>query len=185
MDVVETEEREILTTAVVSVPTLGDEYNDAIAALLQEIFREADNFREQTVDFSTVLLADVRIPVVHIDSLSEDEDLMSLVVIPLEESGLWFGLTLNEAMFQSIFDFAEEELWQSLSIEDFTVTIYLINDLRETVVVELDSVYVNREPILYPEEFELKRRDSLEIVLADISRDYAFKHGFLLFGSMD
>ena len=137
---------------------IGDEYNDTIAAFLQEIFREAGNFREQTVDFSTVLLADVRIPVVHVDSLSEDEDLMSIVVIPLEESGLLFGLTLNEVVFQSIFDFVEEELWQSLSIEDFSVTINLVNDLRETVVVELDSVYVNREPILYAEEFELKRR---------------------------
>ena len=55
---------------------------------------------------------------------------------------------------------------------------------RETVRLALQNVYVNQKPVLYSEDYQLARRDALDIRFADVMRDYAYEEGYVFVGAI-
>lgn len=177
---------ELFTPATVAIESMGTEFMEDVAELLKMAFRDATNFREQNRDYSTYVLADVKLPIVNVTYTDElpDEDLFSLVVFTEHEEGVLFGLGVNRELFDEIADYVYEEFWQALSFSGLTLTIRLNNDSKETVDLTLQNVYVNQVPVLYSDEYQLARRDSLELRLSDIMRDYAYNEGYVFVGAV-
>jgi len=95
-----------------------------------------------------------------------------------------FGLAVNQERFASAADYVQEEFWTTLSFSDFNVQVRVINDTRETVRLALQNVYVNQKPVLYSEDYQLARRDALDIRFADVMRDYAYEEGYVFVGAI-
>jgi len=187
-DVVEGMEEALFTPSTVIVESPGDEYNEQLIELLEKSFRGAANSRTLTEDYTTYVAVDVKIPILLLEDyydLWENEDAIGIIVFDMDEDGIGFGLGLNSDKLDEMFATFQEQLWDTASIEDFTFTIRLINDMRESVLASFQGVYVNQMPIAYEETFEMDRRDTLEIRLGDVARDAAYLDGLVVIGVVE
>ena len=185
LDVVSGEEESLFTTATITLESPGEEYNEQLMSLIAQNFRDAGNFRTTSQEFSTYISVDVKVPIVLLDNheaLWSEEDSIGIVVMDLEDGDYGFGLALNSYKLDEMFSALEEELWFSVGIEDFSFTVRLVNDLRESINVLLQGVYANNVPLAYEEIFEMARRDIIEIRLSDVLRDHAYEEWMVLIG---
>ena len=70
------------TTATVEIESLDSDSMEKMKEKIKEWFREPQNFREMSKDYSTFLVADIKVPVSHISKKSQGKkrDLFSLIV---------------------------------------------------------------------------------------------------------
>lgn len=174
------------TTATIEMESPGEDSLEQLTMKMKEWFREAQNFRQVTKDYSTFLVADIKIPVHNRNQKNIDNrhDLLSLVLEEDKKGDINFGFRFDQGMFEQISSYVKDEFWTSVSIQDWAFSIVLKNDTRESQKIVLQTVYANQEPVLFPEEFILNARDSVTINFADVLRDYAYKEGEVLFGTL-
>ncbi|MCY4018003.1 MAG: hypothetical protein OXG39_01220 [Chloroflexi bacterium] len=67
-----------------------------------------------------------------------------------------------------------DEFWQSLDFSELSPLIHINNDLREPQKLILNHVFVNGSPVIQATEFELERRDSIEVALSDVITAWVF-----------
>lgn len=172
------------TAATIEMESPGQESLEQLTRKMQEWFREAQNFRQVEKDFSTYLVADIKVPVLHstMRDLDTKGDLISLIVQEDAQGDIDFGFRFDQEVFEQIRSYVEEEFWTTLSIQDWEFSISLKNDTRESQRFILQTIYANQQPVLFPEEFILLARDSITLDFADVLRDYAYKEGEVLFG---
>ena len=174
------------TTTTIEMESPGEDSLEQLKLKMKEWFREAQNFRQITRDYSTFLVADIKIPVHSRSQMKLDttRDLLSLVLEENKEGNIDFGFRFDQGMFEQISSYVKDEFWSSVSIQDWTFSIVLKNDTRDSQRIILQTVYANQQPVLFPEEFTLRARDSITINFADVLRDYAYKEGEVLFGTL-
>ncbi|NLJ81358.1 MAG: hypothetical protein GX335_10075 [Firmicutes bacterium] len=182
----ETVENELWTTATIALETYSDEHREEFSELISSIFSKAGHFRIQSRGFSDYFVADVRIPLLAYENREElriKDGLLGAVALgPDEDGDYFFGLALNSAKFEDISQQISSEYWTDLSFEKFSLQLNVINDTRESVDLTVQGVYANQKPVLYDGVFKLERRDSLEIKLSDLMRDWVYENGTVLFG---
>lgn len=188
LEVVEGAEEPLFTLATISVESPGDEYNQQVIGLIEGTFRDAANSRTMTQDYTTYVLSDVRVPIVDLDDfyqLWEDGDPIGIVVVDMEDGTSGFGLSLNSDVLDPLFAEFSEQLWEPISIANFTFTVRLLNDTRGVVAATVQGVYANQIPVSYEERFDLERRDVLEMKLGDVVRDAAYREGIAVLGVLE
>lgn len=185
IDVVEGEQG-IFANASIAVESPGSDSTEQVLELLKSCFRDVTNIREQTRDYTTYLLVDVKLPVVDItrERLPYDDLLTLLVSYDSEEGGSLFGFGVNRDVFINLAKVVKEEFWQTISFSDFDLKIRLINDTKNNVGLLLQNVYMNQKPIIYSRDYSLSRRDTIELRISDIMRDYAYEAGYVFFGGI-
>lgn len=174
------------TTATIEMESPGEDSLKQLTEKMQEWFREAQNFRQVERDFSSYLVADIKVPVSNSSMRVFDAkgDLISLIVQENAQGDIDFGFRFDREVFEQISSYVKEEFWTTLSIQDWEFSIILKNDTRESQRVILQTIYANQQPVLFPEEFMLLARDSITLNFADVLRDYAYKEGEVLFGTL-
>ena len=82
-------DEEVLTIGTISIEAGGSEFMEGMVNFFNMYFREPTNFREQSQDYSTYTMADVKIPVLDITDgeLDLSDDIIALVVAFDEEEG--------------------------------------------------------------------------------------------------
>lgn len=178
IEVVEGTDEPLFTFSTILLESPGDEYNTRLMELLEFNFKDATNFRTVSQNFSTYIAVDVKIPLLNLEDYEELWDknhALGIVIIDMEDGSAAFGLALNSDKLDALFTAFGDEVWHSLTIEDFIFTVKLINDMRNSIFVSLQGVYVNQVPVPYEERFEMARRDILEIRLGDVARDAAYE----------
>ncbi len=188
IEVVEGVDEQLLTSAVISVESPGEDYNQQMIELLELNFRNATNARTVSQDYSTYVVVDVKVPILTLDDyaqLWENDDALGIVVFDTEDGSAAFGLGLNSDKLDELFGAFNEQVWESVTIDSFSFTIKLYNDTRNSVFASLQGVYVNQVPIAYEEVFEMARRDILDIRLGDVARDAAYQDGLVVIGVLE
>ena len=67
-----------------------------------------------------------------------------------------------------------EETYRSLDLSSTSPKVVITNDLREPQTLILDHVFVNGVPLIKPTEIVMDRRDSVDVVLSDVTAAYIF-----------
>lgn len=188
IDVASGAEEYLLTTGSVIIESPGEEYNAKLKSMLEETFRDVKNFRTGSDDYSSKVIADLKIPVIPLDLIDYEpwnEEPLAVVITPLEEGLTAFGLLLNGEQIDGLFARFMEEAFYTASVQDLSFFIRLNNDLRSIIPVYLQGVYANGVPVHYEEVVEMERRDVIEIKLGDVSRDYAYEAGYVFIGVLE
>ncbi|NLZ77650.1 MAG: hypothetical protein GX911_06745 [Spirochaetales bacterium] len=174
------------TQGTVSVESFGSDSDEDLKEMIATWFRDARNFREVTIDFSTYLVADIGIPVAYADNeeLRNGQDLLSIVVRKDSPHELDFGIRLDKNVFAMIQEHVMECFYQDLSISDWTFSIDLKNDTRNVQSMTLQTIYANDEPLLYPKTIIVKERETVKLDFPDILRDYSYLYGDVFFGTL-
>lgn len=71
-------------------------------------------------------------------------------------------------------DLISDEFYRSLDLSNVSPKFIITNDLRQDQTLILDHVFVNQAPVIEPTEFVMERRDSLNIVLSDVTAAWVF-----------
>lgn len=186
LDLADSPNQVYFTQGTVSVESLGSDNNEELKEMMTSWFREATNFREVSVDYSTYLVADIKIPVTHVNNeqIKKDEDLLSIIVKSDKSGELDFGVRFKKEVFSKIQQYIESEYYQDISIKDWDFTIDLKNDTRDAQTVILQTIYANAEPLLLPVSTTINQRETIELGFPDILRDYSYAEGEVFFGKI-
>lgn len=136
------------------------------------------------------LVFDSRVPIISTDNIDklEDKDLFAIVVkTNLDRSverELQFGLYMNKIKFFDIQNFIEENFYSTISMSNLYLFIDLYNNFAPDLKISLNAIYVNDEPIIYPEDFVLPKGEKMQLRLSDVIKDYIYNNDYLLFGKL-
>ncbi len=78
-----------------------------------------------------------------------------------------------------------DEFWTSISIEDWDISLNLINDTKSSALITIGNVYVDNKPVPYFQEFTLDRRDKMQVDFGPILRDYIYIEELVAIGKLD
>ena len=67
-----------------------------------------------------------------------------------------------------------DEFYRSLDLSDTSPRVVITNDFRESQMLILSQVFVNGVPTIKPTEFVVERRDSVDVVLSDVTAAWVF-----------
>lgn len=188
LDVATGEEEYLLTTGSLILESPGEEFNERLKEILEETFREVKNFRQGGEEYSSKVLVDLKLPILHLDSSVEEawiDEALAIVVLPPADGVVDFGLMLNGEKIDGVFASFLEDAFYTVGVKDFSFSITLHNDLRNSIPVVLHGVYADGWPLHYRERFTLERRDQLELRLGEIARDYAYDERYVFFGELE
>lgn len=188
LDVASGEEEYLLTTGTVIIESPGEEFEASLQAILEETFREVKNFRKGSDEYSSKVMADLKVPVLLFDTSLEEpwlEEAMAIVIMPLDDGMSAFGLMLNGEKIDGLFASFLEDAFYSVGVKDFTFFIRLNNDLRGPIPIFLQGVYADGVPYHYEELMELDRREWVELKLGDVARDFAYEEGYVFLGGLE
>ena len=67
-----------------------------------------------------------------------------------------------------------DEFYTSLDLSDTSPKVVITNDFREPQTMILSHVFANGAPLIEPTEIVMARRDSLDVVLSDVTAAWVF-----------
>lgn len=177
----------VFTSATISVESPGSDSAAEVEQYIRENFRDANNFRVESRNYTDFVLSDIKIPVVNADttnSPTEPQDLFALLVRVTEAGSAEFGIAVNNGKFTRISRHAKDEYYQDVSVSDMRITLRVSNDTRSEAAVLLSDVYANQNPLPFEHEYLLSPRDVVELRFSDVLRDYAFRQGSVYLGEI-
>nr|PZN58537.1 MAG: hypothetical protein DIU68_01955 [Chloroflexota bacterium] len=170
----------IYNNAVLAIEFSGDEEDkEEIGDLLKQYLNDVSDIREEERNYSTYLLVNYKLPIALADNTESAYrlpevrgNIFTFVVI-----GDTLNIAFNNDRFKELDAALYKEYYRHLEFEDFTMRVFLHNDLRDPVSITLYSVYVNNMPVPYSATFTAERRDELEVIFSDVLRDSAVTPG--------
>ncbi len=122
---------------------------------MADTFRNVRNLREEKRGYSTYTVFDIDVLILggsdhtaDLTASSAGGDAFSVFIEYGEDTATLYAV-LNEDKYNNLQTLLKNEYWQTVTLEDATIIINLINDTRETVDVQLKSVYANAIPYPY------------------------------------
>ncbi|MGC8971826.1 MAG: DUF7424 family protein [bacterium] len=158
------------------------ENKDRITIMLQDYFGKVSKVSYEADGFNNYYVAQVNIPIVK-DQKQEKIVGYAMFLIRLVEDneGIRLILSFNNSVFNSFKDRIFEEFSQSITAENISFDITLVNDLKSDVILEVQGVYLDKYPYPFRSRYELGRRDKVNIIFSDVLRDYLVKSGDIEF----
>ena len=128
-------------------------------------------------DFMTYATSKVKVPVTssgdHFDSTN------SLVGYLVQEfdDGIYVFMTLNNAQFDSLNNYVENETFQSLSLEESKFHIKIYNDM-DYASINIFPSFVDGIPIIYETNYEMSKRETLNVVSSQVGAAHLEYNGW-------
>lgn len=164
----------VYLNATLALEYSGDEEDkQEVLDILQEQLYQIDNIREEEKSYSTYLVVDYKIPLVpatELDGIYNHAEVQRNIFAFAVVSDTLY-IACNKARFDELDASLYEQFYQHLDFEDFTMSLILQNDLRETIEITLYSAYADGVPVPYSDTLTLERRDDIEIRFSDVLRD--------------
>lgn len=84
-------------------------------------------------------------------------------------------IRVNPKSLDDLGDLIQDEFYQSLDLTDTAPEILISNDLRGMQQLLIEHAFVQNSPVVESETFELERRDSISVVLSDVTAAWIFE----------
>ena len=108
-------------------------------------------------------------------SVTNRTEISDLVGFQVDKSDdneyLYVYVAINENSFEELKEYIYNETFQELSLSDSKFSVNFINDSGDTTVW-IQSSFVDRKPIVYQTDFEIKKRDKMNIQLSDVVKSH-------------
>jgi len=154
------------------------ENKDRITMMLQDYFGRVSRVSYEQDGFNNYYVAQVNIPLIK--DQRQDKGLsysMFLVRLIDDKEGLKLALSFNNSIFNSLKDRIFKEFSQTISADEISLSISLVNDLKSDITLEAQGVYLDKEPCPFRPRYILGRREKVNIAFSNVLRDYLVKSG--------
>lgn len=164
-------ESDLYAPSVLGVEDPGDENREKIVELLDRYFSGARNVRKDSVDNSTFLLADIRIPISSTDNPVSIPHIFRFETVGLEDGSIAVEMIMDREAFSSLNEEVKEITYNEIDIANMKISILLNNDTRAKAVIGVSSVYIDGKAHPYAATVELDRRQGVSLRLSDVLKD--------------
>ena len=168
-------------TLVVEIPSCDDyeEYSKRVSDVAAGMLMEFRPKGCQDEGFKDYLRADVLIPVIgNLETWPAFGSIFGFLVA--REGRNVAVIALIDLTRQWVLaERVREEFNQKLDFSESTITFVLNNDLPAPQAYVAKGVFVDSQPVVEPERFELAMRQSAEIVLSDVAVSRLARHGYV------
>jgi len=132
---------------------------------------------DQGNDFMSYVTSKVKVPIAPSqDSFDSTYNLIGYLVQEFED-GKYVFMTLNKSLFNSLNKYVEAETFQKLSLEESKVVIKIYNDM-DFVHLAVFPSFVDGIPIIYETEYELEKRETLNILSSEVGAAHLEYNGW-------
>jgi len=154
------------------------ENKDQITMILQDYFGKVSKVSYEQDGFNNYYVAQVNIPAVK--EQKQEKGLgyaIFLIRLVDDKEGVRLVLSFNKSVFNSLRDRIFKEFSQTISADDMSLDINLVNDLKNDITLDVQSVYIDKYPYPFRSRYLLGRREKINIVFSDVLRDYLIRSG--------
>tara|TARA_Y100000590_G_C15607858_1_gene972670 strand:+ start:141 stop:818 length:678 start_codon:yes stop_codon:yes gene_type:complete len=155
--------------------TETDEINRMISTYFIEFKNTGCDVGE---DFMSYAIAQVSVPVVNnydIFNNSNDSLIGFVAYLSEDNSYVYVDSTINSELYESLKNYIYNETFQELTLTESNLVIRLNNDLNK-VTIEVPPSFVNNEPIVFPTQYTMDRRDLLIIQSSNVNSSFLEKN---------
>ena len=122
--------------------------------------------------------AQVSVPVVNKYDVfnSSDQSLIGFVSYLSEDAKyIYVDAVINADLLDSLKNYVYNETFQELSLTESNLSIRLNNDL-DSAVIEVQTSFVNNEPVVFLTEYVLERRELMIIQSSNVNTAFLEKN---------
>jgi hypothetical protein len=131
----------------------------------------------QGSDFMSYATSKVKVPIAPSqESFDSSYNLVGYLVQEFDD-GKYVFMTLNKTLFNSLNNYVEAETFQKLSLEESKVAIKIYNDM-DFVHLTVFPSFVDGIPIIYETEYELEKRETLNILSSEVGAAHLEYNGW-------
>lgn len=173
----------VYTDAVVGFSAPSDDQKTFVNNLLAKYFKDATNFREESINYSSYIFADVKIPLLRKSETMEINDLF-YIVVKQGSSGSNFGLGMNKEKYEALQAEVSEEFYQTIDIDDWVFRIKLNNDSKRDFNLTTECCYINDVAYPFSNTMKIKNRDTVDMLIPSVLRDYIWSQRETIFAKI-
>lgn len=146
---------------------------ESVKKFMTDNFRDAGNFRVIEEEYTSLLLADYKLPIVHAenDQFQSEHDLISVVVSEADTGKYLIGIKFDKEQYKAMNVFSQEKFYSDIDLKQSEIQFEFRSDNDEEIQTSWRSVYVNSEAYPIRGKFLLQKRDKLIVSLSDIFKD--------------
>ena len=130
-------------------------------------------------DINSFMMSVVQVPIVDsVDNWASSDELFGIVAQNDTEDANRINvfLVMNLDRYDILSDRVKDEFYQSLDLDDSTISVVLNNDEREDVTIMVDNAFVQGQPELRI-AYAVSRRGQVKIDLSDVSVAFLGRRG--------
>jgi len=161
------------------IPSKGwlkkDKNERQVRTFLEKRFGKSGDFTTFERDFSTFLVAPVKIPL-NLEK-SASENIFELLVSKKSDKSIDVFFKVNKKKFEDFSRDIKDEFFDDLNPEDVVVNLDLNNDTRGPLTIKGYSVYLNNKPFPFEGSKTLDRRDSIKVKISKVHMGYLGVNG--------
>ena len=103
--------------------------------------------------------------------------MFGISVAKLDDGSLMINFLKTDNVDKAIAEIDKNYTFQKIEIKDVDLTVRLNNDLKKTIKYEIDSSFVDNNPVDAPTIFELTRRGMISVVPSNVRSKSIIKTG--------
>lgn len=142
-----------------------EKFTRVTSGILNDIELEGCKEREY-IDF---LVGTLPVPIWNHEDRLNSDDLFAILATSEGDSHT-IRLIVNESILERLNDNTNSEFSIGIDLNDMTIRVELTNDRTDAVIYEVNSVYVDDDPIATPTQLSLSGRTTVNIELSDVMK---------------
>lgn len=156
------------------------ENKEAITGILTPFFNLKGELYSEENGMSTYAVAKVNLPFIYENGKTYGKEFMYFVVgekqnIPSFGIATVVRVIFNQDRYSKFQDLVESQFFDTIDPAEFTLNIVLHNDQRVPAEAVFISSYVDGQPVPFTKTVELKRRNTVDVILSKIYMQTAMK----------
>lgn len=151
----------------------SDEEAESVKKFIKDNFRDAGNFKVVEEEYSTFLLAEYKLPIVHDknEEFVSEQDLITLIVDQADSGKYLIGIKFDKEQYKAMNVFSQEKFYSDVDLKESEIQFEFRSDNDKDILTSWQSVYVNSEAYPIKGKFLLHKREKLIVTLSDIFKE--------------
>ena len=148
------------TTLTIEIPSHDecDKYSAAVSGVMQGLMRDFSPKRCGQEGMNSYLLAEAQLPFVHsAEAWQQANSLFGVLTAPSEQD-ITMTLLMDLQKYATLNQRMKDEFSQAIDLPASRLTMVLNNDEREPSAYVTQAVFIDDQPVIKAEAFELPRR---------------------------
>ena len=165
----------------------SEEEAESVKKYMNDNFRDAGNFKVVEEEYSTFLLAEYKLPIIHAENkeFESEQDLITVIVNEVDTGKYLVGIKFDKEQYKAMNVFSQEKFYSDIDLKESEIQFEFRSDNDEEIQTSWRSVYVNSEAYPIKGKFLLHKRDKLVVTLSDIFKEaMKSEEDVLYFGEM-
>ncbi|PIQ98927.1 MAG: hypothetical protein COV66_13600 [Nitrospinae bacterium CG11_big_fil_rev_8_21_14_0_20_45_15] len=158
-----------------------EEDKENISAQLNQFFLEFEPKTCENIQMESYLTGTIKIPVLS-SNIGWERKTASVFALRVQYSkkigGIDLDLLLNQGQFKKLSSHLGNNFFKQLDLKESALTLEIINDQQGPRLLLASDVFLNDDPVIGEEAFQIDVRETAKVGLSDVKREHLSRFGW-------